>query len=214
MKVFQELSIEGPNSEIAAFLDDFPDPATGWKRDDQKSRQLPGYVAISVPQRQELPEATVYLYFPEDSVACILANIIPSSGDLNPETYNRVLQAFHTECVRDRAKRHELQVNISPAEIKLEDSISPPSMSLLRQFSDSANKANAASHPRDRERWLTFLAASLSDGEIIDRGLLEDWLLQNGWPEEIATELGNEYVFASELMPYVQPDRDSVSALR
>jgi hypothetical protein len=212
MKVFQNLTIDGWTANVSKFLDGFPDASTGWIRNEEKGGRLPDYVAIDVPKRPELCDATVYLHISQDNAACSLTNIIPKGNDLSPEEYNKIVRVFYEECVSERAKQFGVDVDLSASEIHLEDSLTEPTMALLRSFSRLANKSNAASHPNDRERWLKYLAVSLVEGERADRELLEDWLIEDGWPDEIARELGHEYEFADELIGTIRAEKESVGA--
>src|SRR5579872_1812780 len=98
MKIYQDLNIEGAPDKIAAFLDGFPDPGSGWTRNEEKSSRLPSYVAIDIPKRPDLSMGTVYLHWPDGSIVCQLANIIPVDEDLGTEAYNRIVNAFYTDC--------------------------------------------------------------------------------------------------------------------
>lgn len=214
MKVYQNLEISGSPDQIAAFLDGFPDAGTGWARDEEKSRRLPGYIAVKVPVRPELPDATLYLYWPDGAIAAVVANIVPVTDDLGPEVYNRIVRSFYSECVQERAAQFGLSVELSADEERIEDYLTNRSLDLLILFSESATKSNAASHPKDREHWMAFLAASLPEGEEVKRPLLEDWLESHGWPVEVARQLGEEYQFALEFVNYMSSPQDTVRAAR
>src|SRR5437588_164415 len=76
--------------------------------------------------------------------------------------------------------------------------LSPDAVRLLRAFSTSANRAGL--HPNDRRRWNAFLIRVHQDESLFDPALLDEWLQQEGWPEETRGQLVGEYEAARSLL--------------
>ncbi len=224
MKAFQDLKIEGPSSQLQPFLDELVTTLEGWKvwsgSEDWVMPKTPGsntvpYVAINT--RQGLPPATLFLLTNRDTTACFVGNIVPDSGALSVEEYNRILQAFHADCVAAPAKARRLTVTLSPDEILLEDMLSRESMHLLRDFVANANKGVGSHTPFDYERWLAFIAANAKDKPPLNPELLRKWLIEQGFSYDVAMDMYREFKFGIDLIQRLEvttPAADQVHAAR
>ncbi len=72
---------------------------------------------------------------------------------------------------------------------------------LLHQFSAAANKGTGSAHPYDKRRWFDFLIEAYKSGASLDSYTLRRWLIEEeNWPDELATNLVEEYEFARSLL--------------
>jgi hypothetical protein len=70
----------------------------------------------------------------------------------------------------------------------------------LEKFSGLANKSMGSSHQLDRDRWCDFLIKLYRNGVKLDRELLKEWLIQEGWSSDMASNLACEFDFARDLL--------------
>ena len=74
----------------------------------------------------------------------------------------------------------------------------------LEKFSGLANKSMGSSHQMDRNRWCEFLIKLHRTGVKLDRELLKEWLIQQDWSSEMASDLTCEFDFARDLLELVK----------
>lgn len=80
------------------------------------------------------------------------------------------------------------------------DHISSTSIKLLNDFSKMANKSNAALHPLDEERFFDFIINVVENGENLPLDIFLEWSKKEGWSEDIAYELYNNFEFGESLL--------------
>ena len=220
MKVYQDLTISGKPEDMLAFLDSLKQGANGWTLDNA----TPGYAmtssrefAFAVPPKQGLKSATLYLHVNADNTSCLLANIVPPRGELSPEEYNSIVQTFYVDMAQAKASQYHLHVSLSAEDVFLEDTLSPENMHLLEQFAALANKATGSSYPSDYERWVGFIGASVRDRQILNAELLRQWLVEQGFPGDVTSDLYREYQLGVDLTKHWQNlprEQDAVGATR
>ena len=173
--------------------------------------------AFAVPQKQGLSPATLYLHISADNTICRIANIVPPRGELSPEEYNNIVQVFYVDVVQAKTSPYHLDVRLSAEAVFLEDTLSPENMQLLKQFADLANKATGSSYPSDYERWVAFIGASVRARQILNADLLRQWLMEQGFPGDVASDLYHEYQLGVDLTKHWQNlprEQDAVGASR
>ena len=77
--------------------------------------------------------------------------------------------------------------------------LSQNALDALRKFADSANKS-APSHPLDQERWRSFVIIVYREGLDVPVDDLNEWLKQNGFPEEQADQLSIEFEHQRDIL--------------
>lgn len=148
-----------------------------------------------------LPTAILFL-MKKDSDRLWVSNIIPTSkNQLSIEEYNSILSNFKETIVDPVAKELGAGVELTPATYKLEDFISSQETAdNLRKFSFLANKSTGTSHPNDQKRWFDFIESARNNGEDISENDLIEFLQEDGWSEETASELAAKYLYSQELL--------------
>lgn len=207
MKVYQDLTISGKSEDMQRFLDSLQEGANGWTLNREVSSPVTANVrdfAFTVPKKQGLKSATLYLRVNLENTTGLVTNIIPPRGELSPEEYNRILQAFCVDVVQEKATRHNVHVTLSPDNVLLEATLSPENMELLEQFAVKANKATGSSYPSDYARWVAFIGASVRDQQILSAELLQRWLVEQGFPGDVASDLYREYQLGVDLTKHWQ----------
>ena len=95
---------------------------------------------------------------------------------------NLLLAEFEREFLGPAAADAGVETEVVRHQRTLEHDLSPEAVRLLRAFSASANRS--CLHPNDRQRWNTFLVRVHQDESLFDPALLDEWLQQEGWPED------------------------------
>jgi hypothetical protein len=78
-------------------------------------------------------------------------------------------------------------------------------LELLKKFSDAANKN--VLHPLDRERFLEFIVVSHREGEPTNPENIARELLREGWDEEDAERLADQYQNGRDLLQVYEKRR-------
>lgn len=131
-----------------------------------------------------------------------VSNVVPSGRgkELGYSDYNRALTDFKDNFIYkliEGLEIHAIQVPDSLG-LSLENSLSPEAMRHLTAFSKTANKVHL--HPLDVKRWNSFVVQTHTDKSVIDSGLLDAWLEDEGWPDAMRAGLVTEYESARSLL--------------
>jgi hypothetical protein len=206
MKTTNELTIRGERTDlerllgrVEALLGD------GWKRDRQAEGRLgrrgaptPFGFCFSCTAKADRPAAGLWVHARGPNELYV-SNIVPlEKQELGEEEYNRLLAEFEREFIRPAAAEVGVETEIVQHRLTLEHDLSPEAVRLLRSFSTSANRA--CLHPTDRRRWNAFLVRAHHDGSFFDPASLDEWLQQEGWPEDTRCQLVGEYEAARSLL--------------
>lgn len=130
-------------------------------------------------------------------------NIIPiTQGKLYQKEYNFLLNEFVKVFVNRTAADFHADVLLSNSILDLKDHVDKEVIDALVLFSEMANKSTGNTHPLDFERWCDFILISARKAPRLSVDYLEGWLVDNGWSEEIASELGLSYEYSLGLLDY------------
>ena len=163
MQQFRDLKLIGNPSElesviekIEALLDD------GWTRSRDKEAKLKKYspsnqFVFLTPKDDSIPSASLHLTF-DDNGYLYVCNIVPvEMGQLSKKSYNLILDVFHTKFIEPAVNELDIRIVTTPAEINIDNSMSPELSKTLKRFSDCANKSTGGSHPLDEKRFFDFV---------------------------------------------------------
>ncbi|MCW3099454.1 MAG: hypothetical protein JWL77_5072 [Chthonomonadaceae bacterium] len=209
MRLFQDLIISGHPDDLEKFRTELLHSSNGWEtfeRNDEWTQEAPSsaqvrpFIAINVPKLSRLRSATLFLLLKDEGQSAFVGNIVPDSDSLSPEEYNAILKSFFEECIQPHKDHLHLQCLFSSEFVFIEDTLSPENLALLRNFEIMANKSTGASHPNDYSRWINFIVASVRDKERLDTELLRIWLMDQGFPPYIASDLVQQYKFGFDLI--------------
>jgi hypothetical protein len=133
-----------------------------------------------------------------------VANIVPTEvHQLTTDEYNAALVEFSSRFAEPAAAALGLAIDLGVPEVDLAAEVGEDVFQDLLAFSRASNRSTGSSHPSDRERWFRFLVALHRSGIELSTGLLEQWLLLDGWPESVAHDLMLEFEFAMGLLKHV-----------
>lgn len=130
-------------------------------------------------------------------------NIIPTNSHrLSKEEYNFMLNEFVRIFINRTAADYHAEVILSNPIMEVTDYVDSDVYEALVRFSECANKSTGRSHPMDERRWCEFILTTASRERRLSVDYLEGWLMDNGWPSDIASELGLDYEYGLALLDY------------
>ncbi len=144
--------------------------------------------------------------FPKDGETLWVSNIVPTEGsELTYDQYNFALENFYKNIVLPAIDGTAITADLTSDQISIGSIAGDEVEKALVRFSELANKSTGSSHPLDRERWFEFLVlAHESKSDDLNADIVIRALVELGWSEEKAIELGIEFEFAEELLSYIQ----------
>ena len=123
-----------------------------------------------------------------------VSNIIPSDvPELSYTQYNAILGEFAELFALPAAKASGLEVDISKDDLTIRDVFPPDVVRALTSFSENANRSSRATHPRDKARWERFVIRAHQAHAPLASEILDTWLIDEGWPSDVAHDLSMEY---------------------
>ena len=201
MQVFQTMTIRGPFEKLRRMPDEIEKRlGGGWSRDRSRESKL-NKSSISVDlycfHCEEAPNreaADLSLSVSRDPNQLRVSNIVPSDvSELPYAQYNAILKEFAGQFAQPAAQSLGLRVEITRPDVTVEDLLPPDVVRALVDFSTQANKRSRATHPRDKARWQKFVIGAHQAHSELGSDILNDWLVQQGWPSDAASELAIEY---------------------
>jgi hypothetical protein len=215
MKVFRELKIRGQQSQLDQLIRDISASAgSGWSRDTKQEQDVQRHTSTqdmycftcsASPQRK-----AGSLWLSAGPGELHVSNIVPRAvSSLSRDEYNAILLEFWRRFVEPMATSSDLVVELGEADVGIDHWLSRETINRLRSFSASANKATGASHPRDRERWHSFIVAAHDENAPLDPATLARWLHEEGgWSASAASDLAVEYESGRDLLSSYQKTVD------
>lgn len=210
MKQFRDLYINLNDESIDKFINALTETASNvssWVRDKEREEKnafdQDGIFAFKFNKSGDIPDSGLTLMLKETGLLYV-PNIVPlESGELGKEKYNQILISFYENLIIPTIKNTSITANLTNDEITIQEIAGEDIAKSLKQFSALANMSTGASHPRDQERWFKFLTLSYNcKGLYVD--LVINTLIEYGWPEDKAYELGLQYEFSCGLLKYFQ----------
>ncbi len=203
MKVFRDLEIHSNREGVDEFATGLRDSEnTYWRRDEEAERT--NNLASEKPYcfvrtgDEVLPSARLWL-FEKGAQTWWVSNIVPTEvQQLTIDQYNAILLDFHR--LLDEANP-KFSVVVSEEDTTVAGIAGSEVDKLLRAFSNNANKSTGSAHPLDRQRWFNFIIAASQYPDLTTK-LIVTSLMELGWSEEFAHDLGAEYSLGIELLQH------------
>lgn len=174
----------------------------GWVREREieanaHSRSGYDYVMFGCSETTSRPAAFLS-FLPDENDYLYVVNINPKgTKDLNEDQSNAILEEFLTRFIEPAAEGLDIRIITSPAELNIDNSMSPEMTYLFKQFSGNFAKA---SHAADEKRFFDFIIQAHNEGALLDEGRLRRLLEDEGWPESQAQEVSARYGFGMGLL--------------
>lgn len=207
MKTFRDLYIELNGIDIEEFIEKLTlHCKPPWFRNYDKEDNLrsPGekVYCFEREKRDEVPSAALFLFMKTEDVWYV-SNIVPiSTLELNYDQYNQILEDFLDSLVKPNAKKTALRAKITSDEVSISTVAGNEVEAALVRFSNLANKSTGSSHPADRQRWFDFLILANQADSKLGPDFIVRSLVELGWTQEQAYELGVQFEFGDDLLSY------------
>ncbi|MNJ95316.1 hypothetical protein D3C87_130260 [compost metagenome] len=214
METFQNLTIELPSNRIEAFyyeLSELIRDSINWHlRNDlvanfNKNSNTKSKYVISAESKEFLVDnrqiqGIVWLW--NDLNTFKVFNIVPAGKVRNLELneYNYILNQFKTDFIDRVSDRFDARVNLTHPYKYIDDTIGSEGISALRSFSEGANKTTGNTNPYDFQRWCEFIFIIHRMEKKLSSSELENWLIEDGWDEEMASKLSSEFEYSLDLL--------------
>lgn len=139
-----------------------------------------------------------------DAETLYVSNVVPSdSGRLEHDEYNAILREFCEQALQRVETKFPTAFVLAGEDLDLGRLMSTAAFAKLQTFSAAANKSTGSAHPLDLDRWFDFLVELHTGKHRLDTASLGRWLTEvEGWSEEQAADLRQEFAFALGLLRY------------
>lgn len=210
IEVFQEFAIEFPNSGSTGLRDALLSHVhPPWRRAQDVEAELArsnptgaaGPIVLERDADGSVRAARLFLFQHVDRYE--LGNIVPCDNgpSLGAHGYNDLLDDFVAQIALPATRNTAFILQTTKRHQTITDWTSSDAAAALKRFSAAANKATAASHPADAERWRNFLIADYRAGGNWNHSHFERWLVEvEQWPPDEAQELALQRDHALELL--------------
>lgn len=213
MKMYRELTFEGEWEQLEKYLANIEERLSdGWERDREiearfeesslKGR-LTGFAerAYRCAGTPELPPARLWIAM-KNPLSLYVPNVTPiEPRDLSYDEYNAIVEMFYRAYALPPASACGVTVTLGPDRLELSEELPAGVFQALREFSKKANRSLGSARKQDRALWQRFILESHEADVELARLTLERWLAEDeGWPEDVARELADEYEFGRSLL--------------
>lgn len=208
MKTFRDLYIHLNGVDLEIFSNDLERQSKApWRRRKDKEEDLGGTgdkpICFESSKGSSVAPAALFL-FPKNQETWWVSNIVPTEkSELTYDEYNAALENFFENIVRPAIEETPVTAELTSNEITIGSLAGVEAEKALVRFSNAANKSTGSSHPLDRKRWFEFLILVHEAKADLHADLIIRALVELGWSEERAIELGLQFEFAEDLLSYI-----------
>lgn len=209
MKTFRNLYINLNGVDVNAFAERLEKSSTKpWARRKDKEAELGGIeerpICFEAGRGFDVSPAALFI-FPREGETLWVSNIVPTEeSELTYDQYNFALERFYGDVVVPAICGTSITADLTSDQITIGSVAGDAAEKALKRFSNLANKSTGSSHPLDRERWLEFLVLAHEATSDLHADMVIRSLVELGWSEEAAIELGIQFEFAEDLLSYIQ----------
>lgn len=209
MKTFRNLYIKLNGVDIDTFSKDLEKKSKApWVRNKDKEKELGGIegkpICFEALKGSAVSPAALFI-FPKESDTLWVSNIVPTEeSELSYDQYNFALMNFYEDIVLPAIEGTAITADLTSDQISIASIAGDEVEKALFHFSNLANKSTGSSHPFDRKRWLEFLVLAHEAKSELHSDVIIRSLVELGWSEEKAIELGIQFEFADDLLSYIQ----------
>jgi hypothetical protein len=212
MRSLNELAIRGSVSELSRLLERLDQPlSSGWRRyaeAESRLRELglPGADTQCFACTSEGRRSSAAVWLQRRGEELNVANVVPlGKRELSDDEYNLILADFDSQVLRPACDGLQIQTELIQKRITLETYLSPEAARRLKAFAATANKSSL--HPTDCQRWREFIVQTHVEGADFDPSVLDQWLAEQGWPEDRRRHLVCEYETARSILGTYDEER-------
>jgi len=209
MKTFRDLYIHLNGVDLEAFSNKLERQSKApWIRRKDKEEELEGTgdrpICFEASKGSSVAPAALFI-FPKEGETWWVSNIVPTEeSELTYDQYNSALENFYENIVLPAIGESSITAELTSNQISVGGVAGDEVEKALVCFSNLANKSTGSSHPLDRKRWFEFLILAHEAESNLHADLIIHTLMELGWSEESAIELGIQFDFAEDLLSYMQ----------
>lgn len=178
----------------------------GWHRDITKENLTqaigtsPMYF-FSCQATERYPAASICLTETQDGKLYVNSVVAEDGTKLSPTEYNYVTEDFYNQFVLPLVGMTSLPFEMVGTPCSLEELVSRELLDQLSMFSLVANKSIVLDQ-FDQRRWQDFVIATHQKNIELTSSILKSWLVKNGWSDEVASKLAEQYASERELLTH------------
>lgn len=134
-----------------------------------------------------------------------VVNIVPTvSHSLSHEEYNRFLDRFYHDCVKNIVLNQSVETIITEGTYNIEEIAGNRTFQALKKWESSCNHSTGNTNPFDFERWADFICISFNEKSKLTPELLERWLTEerNWTDDELTTKLVLDYEYGLSILEH------------
>lgn len=209
MKTFRDLYIHLNGVDLETFTNKLErESKAPWVRMKDKEEELGSIkgkpICFEALAGSSVAPAALFI-FPKENEILWVSNIVPTEeNELSYDQYNFALENFYENILLPAIKESLITAELTSDKISIGSVAGDEVEKALARFSSLANKSTGSTHPLDRKRWLEFLVINHRAGSKLHVDLVIRALVELGWSEEKAIELGIQFEFAEDLLSYIQ----------
>jgi hypothetical protein len=208
MKIHRELKLVGPadnrDNLIRCIEKSLKD---GWIRDREKEALLKGsmvdLIIFTCTQSGSRSAASLFFATDEEKSQLRLSNMNGPGPDLDIGQERSLLDEFQSKFLDPVAEDLGVRVISTPDERTIDNSMSPEMVELLKRFSNRSNKSSGGTEHGDRDCFFDFIAQAHKESSLLNESVLNELLVEDGWPAEYAYELSCSYRFGRDLLKHM-----------
>jgi hypothetical protein len=209
MKTFRDLYIHLNGFDIDALSKELESHSIApWIRRRDKEEELGDVdkrpICFEAQKGSDVSPAALFIFIKENETLWV-SNIIPTEeSELTYDRYNFTLEHFYENIVLPAIKGTSITAELTSDQISIGSVAGEEVEKAFVRFSNLANKSTGSSHPLDRKRWLEFLVLAHEAKSNLHSDMIIRSLVELGWPEEKAIELGIQFEFAEHILSYIE----------
>lgn len=209
MKTFRDLYIHLNGVDVDDFSKKLENQSKEpWVRRKDKEQELGDIeersICFEALKGHAVSPAALFI-FEKGNETLWVSNIVPTEeSELNYDKYNFALEHFYENIVLPTIDGTSITAELTSDQISIGGVAGEEVEKAIIRFSNLANKSTGSSHPLDRERWFEFLVLAHEAKSDLHSDMIIRTLVELGWSEEKAIELGIQFEFAEDLLSYIE----------
>ncbi len=209
MKTFRDLYIHLNGVDIDTLSRELENLSKApWIRRKDKEEELGGIegrpICFEAKKGGAVSPSALFIFQKENETLWV-SNIVPTEeSELTYDQYNFALEHFYENIVLPAIEGTSITAELTSDQISIGSVAGEEVEKAIVRFSNLANKSTGSSHPLDRKRWLEFLVLAHEARSDLHSDIIIRTLVELGWSEEKAIELGIQFEFAEDLLSYIE----------
>jgi hypothetical protein len=200
MRSHNKLMIRGSEPEMAQLLKRFEGPPIeGWQRNAAAESRMrssgirsEGTYCLTCSANERRRPASLWLHSRGSGEISVSDIVSMDKRGLSDHECNFILADFESAIHKAKGDGSTVVTEIVPHVVRLESYLLSEAIRRLNAFSLCAENKQVL-NSKDRRRWHEFIIETHLEGAELDTSVLDQWLAEHGWAEEMRRELLFEY---------------------